>query len=73
MSSATGLSTALTIDSRSNEAVRMLFPEDLARIRCHELHEEARRYRLAHRIAAERWWRWLANYAARRASRHALG
>ncbi|MEU6263841.1 hypothetical protein [Saccharopolyspora shandongensis] len=47
--------------------VRMFMPEDLSRIRSNELIDEAHRHRLAREISAGRWWRWLADYAGRRA------
>lgn len=59
----------VTIDSRSKQGTRMLFAEDLSRIRYQELHEQARQQRLANRLAALRRWRWLANYAKQQADR----
>ncbi|MGI8310288.1 hypothetical protein [Saccharopolyspora hattusasensis] len=58
-------------DTRMKDEVRMLMPEDLSRIRSNELMEEAHRQRLARQISAGRWWRWLADYAGRRAERAA--
>ncbi|MGP4019156.1 hypothetical protein [Saccharopolyspora sp. 5N708] len=49
----------------------MLLPEDLSRIRSNELLDEAHRQRLAREFSAGRWWRWLAEYADRRAKRAA--
>ncbi|PKW14536.1 hypothetical protein [Saccharopolyspora spinosa] len=54
-------------DTRMKDEVRMLMPEDLSRIRMNELMDEAHRHRLARQISAGRWWRWLADYAGRRA------
>jgi hypothetical protein len=49
----------------------MLLHEDLARARTREWLELAERNRLARRTAAVNRWRWLATWAARRASRAA--
>ncbi|GAB2660991.1 hypothetical protein GCM10027271_19680 [Saccharopolyspora gloriosae] len=56
----------------STEVNRMLMPEDMARIRQHDLLIEARRDRLARQATAGRWWRRLARYAHQRAD-HAEG
>ncbi|MCX2733442.1 hypothetical protein OOZ19_24625 [Saccharopolyspora sp. NFXS83] len=56
----------------SKEAIRMLLPEDMARIRQHDLLIEVRRDRLARQATAGRWWRRLARYAHQRAD-HAEG
>ncbi|MCI2417786.1 hypothetical protein MOQ72_10140 [Saccharopolyspora sp. K220] len=57
------------VDIRMSNEVRMLLPEDLSRIRSNELLDEAHRQRLAREFSAGRWWRWLADYAERRAER----
>ncbi|MBB5153348.1 hypothetical protein [Saccharopolyspora phatthalungensis] len=59
--------------TRTKNEVRMLLPEDLSRLRSKELLDEAHRQRLARQVAAGRWWRWLADYAGRRAERAARG
>lgn len=51
----------------AKEANRMLMPEDMARIRQHDLLIEAHRDRLARQATAGRWWRLLAHYAQQRA------
>lgn len=51
------------------KVIRMLNIEELIRIRCQESLREAERQRWARRWQAGRWWRWLSDYAARRADR----
>jgi siroheme synthase (precorrin-2 oxidase/ferrochelatase) len=55
------------VENRMKDEVRMLLPEDLSRIRSNELLDEAHRQRLAREVSAGRWWRWLAEYANKRA------
>jgi hypothetical protein len=57
----------LIVENRTKDEVQMLLPEDLSRIRSNELLDEAHRQRLAREVSAGRWWRWLADYAAKRA------
>lgn len=66
--SGSALSTTV-LDLRSGRRVRMLLPENMARIRSQELQEEARRHRLARSLRRGRWWRWLAHVASERAER----
>ena len=60
---------ATVLDLRSGRRIRMLLPEDMARIRSQELQEEAQRHRLARGLRRGRWWRWLAHVAGERAER----
>lgn len=61
--------TAPDLDPRSKDVVRMLIPEDMARIRWQELSSEAEAHRVANRLRRGRWWRRLADYATERAER----
>ncbi|GAA4841834.1 hypothetical protein [Saccharopolyspora rosea] len=56
---------------RTEDEIRMFLPEDLSRIRRHELIAEAQRHRLARRVSAGRWWRRLGHFALARADRAA--
>ncbi|MEU6132409.1 hypothetical protein ABZ805_24805 [Saccharopolyspora sp. NPDC047091] len=57
------------LEPHAKDTGRMLMPEDLTRIRHHDLMIEAHRHRLARQATAGRWWRRLAHYAQRRADR----
>ncbi|NYH80028.1 muconolactone delta-isomerase [Actinopolyspora biskrensis] len=46
-----------------------MFPEEMARLRCRRLLEEAEEARLARRLKAVRFWRRVSAFAARRAER----
>lgn len=60
------------VEPNAKDTTRMLMPEDMARMRHHELLVEAHRHRLARQATAGRWWRRLAHYAQQRAD-HAEG
>lgn len=54
---------------RNEELRRRMYPEELARLRCRRLLEEAEEARLARRLKAVRFWRGVAAFAAARVER----
>lgn len=59
--------SGVLVDTPHGKAVRALSYEEVPGLRCQQYLVEAESQRLARRLTAGRWWRWLSRYAAHRA------